>query len=97
MNGVIVGDLELIIKKAGLNASDVKSNISAIKHDFSNLSQSIGSNDLKFLISKLDLELLQFQNVVTKTEAYITTLKNVLMSYQYQSEELVKDLNNLTS
>lgn len=96
MKGIIVSDFELIIKRNEYNIEDVKQNIQDIKKCFNELSKCIKSNDLKFLTNKIDLELDQFKNVVSKINAYQTTLKNVLKSYQFQEIEIAKDIKRLT-
>lgn len=92
MKGIIVNDFELIIKRNANNIDDVKESINDIKKSFNELSKSINSNDLKFLTSKLDLELNQFNNIISKINAYQTTLKNVLKSYQFQEIEIARSI-----
>lgn len=96
MMGIIVSDFELIIKRNGYNIENVKQDILDIKQSFNELSKLINDNDLKYLTSKIDLELDQFKNVVSKINAYQTTLKNVLKSYQFQEIEIAKDIKRLT-
>lgn len=96
MKGIIVSDLELIIRRNDSSITDVDQNIRHIKKDVSDLVRSINSADLKFLTNRLDLELNYFNNVMLKINSYQNVLQGVLKSYKQQAEEIAKSINKLS-
>lgn len=96
MKGIIVSDFELTLKQLSVMLNDLKSDVTDLNSGVQTLSKHIKDNDLKFLTSKMDLELSYLKNVISKTEAYYLTLTNVLKSYQEQAKELANSINKST-
>lgn len=96
MKGIIVSELELVIKKNDYNTSEVNQKISNINKSFNSLEKCFAGSELEFLTSKINLELQEFKNIIGKINAYQSTLQNVLKSYQLQNNELTNNLSKLT-
>lgn len=96
MKGIIVSDLELILRRNDSSIADVDQSIRHIKKDISDLVRSINSTDLKFLTNRLESEMSYFNNVMLKINSYQNVLQGVLKSYKQQAEEIAKSINKLS-
>lgn len=96
MKGIIVSDLELILRRNDFIVTDVDQSIRHIKKDVSDLVRSTNCTDLKFLTNRLELEMNYFNNVMLKINSYHTVLQGVLKSYKQQAEEIAKSINKLS-
>ncbi len=95
MKGVIVDDFESNLKSNSLYIGEVSDYVEDIKNEFNSLTKNISGKSLDFLTSKISVELDQFKKVKKKINAYQNVLRNVLLSYQRESEELTKNIRNL--
>lgn len=95
MNGIIVDDFELALKKINNAIEDVKNDIADINESYSLLKKDFPSDDLRFLINKLNTQINQFKNEIAKIDAYKITLSNVLISYKGEYEALIDSIDKL--
>lgn len=95
MIGIVVNDFDSIIKKNEYCILDLNEKILNITNNCNELFKNISSSDLKFLTKKLEEEIQQFNNVKFKIESYQTALKNVLLSYIEEDEELTKNFSQI--
>ena len=95
MKGVIVDDFEANLKSNSLYIGEVSDYMDDIKNEFNSLTKNISGKSLEFLTSKVSVELDQLKKVKKKISAYQNVLRNVLLSYQREAEELTKNIRDL--
>lgn len=96
MKGIIVADLESVIKTADLKSDDIKDDVQEIRDSFLDLRRSIRCSDLSFLTEKFYQETTQFYTLMKKMNGYQSSLKSVLLGYQYQEQQIVSDIKRIT-
>ncbi len=96
MKGIVVEDLDSLIKNMDLKAEDIRENVQDIRTAFLEIRRSIRSTDLSFLTEKFYQETTQFNTLIKKMNGYQTSLKSVLMNYQYQEQQIASDISRIT-
>ena len=97
MKGILANDFELLLKKNAVILEDLSNEISNVKTSLSDLSGEFKSSELNFISNKINLGLLQLDNVFKKTAAYQSVLSGVYEGYKNQTFQIVSDINNLMS
>lgn len=91
MRGIIVDDLDTLIKNSSLNLDEVRQKIIDLRSAYFDLKKKIRSSELDFLTKNLYEEINQLGNVLKKINAYQILLNDVLKSYK--NREYVVSMN----
>lgn len=95
--GIICDDFELLLKKNKAILEELTDNITKIKNMSNMFNSNFYSSELKFLVSKLDMQLSQFGLVEEKLIGYQRTLNSVFDGYNEQEAQVVRDVSSLIS
>jgi hypothetical protein len=96
MKGIIVADLDSLIKNTNLKVEDIREDVQDLRTSFLELRRSIHSTELAFLTEKFYKETTQFNILFKKMNCYQASLKSVLMGYQYQEQQIASDISRVT-
>ena len=91
MNGIIISDLETVIKRSSSISNNISSDINKIKNSCSNISSCL-NGDVSFFSSKLNSDLQQFSKISNKINGYEIGLRGILKAYQLQDETISHSL-----
>ena len=91
MNGIIISDLETVIKRSSSISNNISSDINKIKNSCSNISSCL-NGDVSFFSSKLNSDLQQFSKISNKINGYEIVLRGILKAYQLQDETISHSL-----
>lgn len=91
MNGIIISDLESVIKRTNSISNNITSDINKIKNFCSNINSCL-NGDVSFFSSKLNSDLQQFSKINNKISGYGIVLRGVLKAYQLQDETISHSL-----
>ena len=87
MNGIIVNDLENVIKRIRNISGNIDKDISSIKNSCSNLNSELNYG-ISFFKTKLNSDLQQFSKITKKVNGAEIVLSGVLRAYQLQDEAI---------
>lgn len=96
MKGIIVADLESLIKNADVKLNDVRDEIQNVRSSALDLRRSIRGGDLMFLTDSLYDEIVKLNNVMKKMNAYQLFLRSVLIGYQRQEQQIISSIKKAT-
>lgn len=96
MEGIIVNSFESLMKNTDVISDDLASNISELRSAFLELRKTIRCSDLSFLTDKLSKDISQLNILIRKANSYQSSLKNILMAYKYQEQQIAASINRIT-
>lgn len=96
MSGVIVADMETLIRNTELKIEDVSKCMSELRMASLELRRCIKSTDLSFLTSGLYEELTYLNNTLRKLNAFHAGLKKVLRAYTNQENSVASSVRRIS-
>lgn len=96
MKGIIVDDLELIIKKSEGNINVLLKDEEKIFSEINELRKFENNSCMNLLIKNLNMQAKELKKMEIKLNSYTKSLHNVVNGYKNQSEEIIKSLKKQT-
>ena len=96
MSGIVVDGLESLINNGENKISDVNSSVQQLRNASLDLRRSIRNSELAFLTENLYADVCEIPKVIKRLNAYRTTLKQLIRSYQNQDQDVARTVRQFT-